>query len=423
MDGEAARSETITLRCRSLLHPRQGEAPGCLVMDQGRVVSTDPRDATGIQIEASDAVVIPGLVNAHTHLEFSDLPAPLGSPGISLPTWIPLVVSHRRGQSTNEPANDNAAGRHRAIDLGIAESHAAGVTLLGDIVTSPGNAEAAAAAPAGLGTAFWELLSLDPGQREPLILEAQRHLQGANGWSRGLSPHAPYSVHPQLLRDACELSAASQARVAMHLAETREELRLLAGEGGPFQAMLEAFQVWRADVFSHPREPLDLLRELQRAAHALIIHGNYLVDADLQFLGEHRQNMTLVHCPRTHAYFGHDPYPVEQALAAGVRLALGTDSRASNPDLNLWQDLQFAVEHHPHVAPADLLAAATLNGAEALGRPWRGWVGCSPSQLTLIEPSTNSGSLADQLLGSTSSGLASVIRRRLESTENGASPE
>jgi aminodeoxyfutalosine deaminase len=120
-------------------------------------------------------------------------------------------------------------------------------------------------------------------------------------------------------------------------------------------------------VLPRGSRPLDYLRELTTAHHALVIHGNYLAAHEIEFLASHRDRMSLVYCPRTHSYFGHEPYPLAQMLAARVRVAVGTDSRASNPDLSLWKDLQHIARHHPSVAPEAILQMGTLAGAEALG--------------------------------------------------------
>ena len=87
-----------------------------------------------------------------------------------------------------------------------------------------------------------------------------------------------------------------------------------------------------------------------------------------RFLAAKRERMSLVYCPRTHAYFQHAPYPLTQALSASVRVALGTDSRASNPDLDLLAEMRFVARTYPTIDPHDILRMGTLTGAEALGR-------------------------------------------------------
>jgi cytosine/adenosine deaminase-related metal-dependent hydrolase len=107
---------------------------------------------------------------------------------------------------------------------------------------------------------------------------------------------------------------------------------------------------------------------LADAPRALVIHGNYLDAEEREFLAGHADRMSLVFCPRTHAFFQHPPYPLAELLAAGIRVALGTDSRASNPDLDMLAEMRQVARMHPKVPPQSMLQMATLDGARALGR-------------------------------------------------------
>ncbi|RPI80948.1 MAG: amidohydrolase, partial [Planctomycetaceae bacterium] len=182
----------------------------------------------------------------------------------------------------------------------------------------------------------------------------------------GLSPHAPYSVHPTLLKGLVDLAIESGAPVAMHLAATRSELELLARGGGEFAEFLKRLAVWNPDVFRERRSILDYLKELARSPRGLVVHGNYLSDADIEFLARNPQ-LSVVYCPRTHAYFGHEPHPWRTLLERNINVALGTDSRASNPDLSVWDELQFLRRCEPDVPGQTLLDLATIRGARALG--------------------------------------------------------
>jgi cytosine/adenosine deaminase-related metal-dependent hydrolase len=110
---------------------------------------------------------------------------------------------------------------------------------------------------------------------------------------------------------------------------------------------------------------------MQDLQHALIVHGNYLEADEIRFMGE-RPHMAVVYCPRTHAYFGHAPHPWREMLRRGVSLALGTDSRASNPDLNLWSEVLFLRGSCRDVSSEMLLRLATQDGARALGLEFTG---------------------------------------------------
>ena len=120
-------------------------------------------------------------------------------------------------------------------------------------------------------------------------------------------------------------------------------------------------------LLQRERQPHDYLQRLSKAHRSLAIHGNYLEPSDWSFLAQNRQHMALVYCPRTHDYFGHERYPLTEMKQANVRIALGTDSRASNPNLNMLEELQFAARRHPDLAPQELLSMATSQAAAALG--------------------------------------------------------
>jgi cytosine/adenosine deaminase-related metal-dependent hydrolase len=154
----------------------------------------------------------------------------------------------------------------------------------------------------------------------------------------------------------------------MHLAESREELELIRDGTGPFKVLLEERSMWDAEAIPRGSRPLDYLRMLAQAPNVLVVHGNYLDDEELEFLGAQRAQMTLVFCPRTHSYFFHPPYPLGAAIAAGVRVALGTDSRASNPDLSVLSELRHVARTHPEIKAHNVLRMGTLAGAEALSR-------------------------------------------------------
>jgi cytosine/adenosine deaminase-related metal-dependent hydrolase len=183
----------------------------------------------------------------------------------------------------------------------------------------------------------------------------------------GISPHAPYTVHPELLQRLIDSAVARNLPVAMHLAESLEELELLRDNTGPFQQLLADRSMWDPEAIPLGSKPLDYLRVLSQAPRALVIHGNYLSSEEIAFLGENRETMSAVYCPRTHAFFGHSAYPLAKMLEAGVRVPLGTDSRASNPDLNLLSEMRFVAKQFPNLTPETILQMGTLWGAESLG--------------------------------------------------------
>lgn len=354
---DADPAHSLRLRAR-IVFPGDGPAiePGTLIIESGRIVDVSPRGDSAA-IDLGDAAVIPGLINAHTHLEFSDLPAPIAPPR-PFPDWIRNVVAHRR--SRTEPT----AG---IVARGLAESAAAGTTTLGEIATEDSDASDL---PDRLGRVvrFRELIGFPACQIEPQLEIARRHLTAPaeDRAVHGISPHAPYSVHPDLFRGLVELAIENDCPIAMHLGETADEIEFLESSTGPFVEFLKQWDLWDAGAVAAGTRPLDYLRELAKAQRALAIHGNQFNESEIQFLGAH-PHVSLVYCPRTHAYFRHPPHPWRDVTARGGNVVLGTDSRASNPDLSLWNELQFLREHNPELEDEQLLRYGTVNGARALG--------------------------------------------------------
>ena len=324
---------------------------GTVTVENGQIVGIHQRAPDSTCQDLGDVALLPGLVNAHTHLEFSDLEQPLGLPGMPLPSWIQQVIADRGRKTRNNAAN---------TQQGLQESLAAGVTTIGDIATAPflQPAQAPQVLP------FQEVIGFSAGRVESAHAELTDRL--AASAPGGISPHAPYTVHPQLLERLVDTSVQQQLPLAMHLAESREELELLQQGTGPFRDLLQERSMWDASAIPVGSTPAYYLRVLQRAPRALVVHGNYLSDQEAELLAANRAHMSLIYCPRTHAFFGHEDYPLVKLLAVGVRVALGTDSRASNPDLSVLAELRNVAANHS-LPPEDILRLGTLAGAEALG--------------------------------------------------------
>lgn len=318
-------------------------------------------------VDLGDVAILPGLVNAHTHLEFSELEQPLGEPGMVFPEWIREVIAWRRQRDATEESSRER--RRAAVECGLRESAALGVTALGEIA-APGWASEPFAATSLDCTIFQELLGLEPQRHEELAQLAHAHIAAgtqAQDWRPALSPHAPYTAPLALVEAAAALSQHAGAPLAMHLAESWEEIELLASGSGPFAEFLGGVAAWMPSAIPRGLRPRDYLERLAAAARALVIHGNYLDDEEIAWIAGRAERMSIVFCPRTHAYFQHGRYPLEAMLAAGARVALGTDSRASNPDLSLFEEMRFVAQRFPAVSPAAVLNMGTQAGAEALG--------------------------------------------------------
>lgn len=329
---------------------------GSVQIDGDRIVEVARGPAPQDAEDLGDVALLPALVNAHTHLEFSDCRQPIGQSGVALARWIGQVVAARGGTSIES--------RRKAIELGLQELRDCGTSLAGEITTPPCDYPDSNAGPELV--TFAEVLGLDADRaRERLEASLCHSMVHADG---GWSPHAPYSTSIQSIEACVQYAREYDRPVAMHVAESPDERELLCNGTGPFADTLRELGAWREGLFPWSGDPFEtLIDRLARAPRALLIHGNDLNDAEIQRLRRH-DNLTVVHCPRTHHFFGYQPHPVDLIVRAGVRVALGTDSRASNPDLNLWREVQFLLRNRTDLNPADVVAMATMHGADALGR-------------------------------------------------------
>ena len=356
----------MTLRARHLL-PMGGGAieNGWLRIAGGRIVALGRRELPGPVHDLGDAIILPGLVNAHTHLEFSDVETPLPGDG-GLPSWIGRVVQLRR----DRPANDSAAARIcKSIEAGLRESAAAGVTAIGEIAT--------AVLPAAYGPdgprvrVYREALGLAAAAVDAARSAATRDLDRltAAGLAAGISPHAPYSVAARLgktlLRSACR----RRLPAAMHLAESAAEAELVTHGTGPFRTLLEELGAWQPAAPPTLLSAADWISQLAHGPRGIVVHGTFLGvnpgDEALARLARHRDRLCVAICPRTTRLLSGSLPPLARFRSAGIRVAIGTDSRASNPDLSVLAECQALVAGGL-CSPAESLQMATLHGAWAL---------------------------------------------------------
>jgi cytosine/adenosine deaminase-related metal-dependent hydrolase len=330
------------------------EAPpireGVLTLCGDKILAVEPPGLRSTDCHLGNVAILPGLVNAHTHLDLGALRGKL-SPSSDFTQWLRGVVHYRRNSSPEE--------WKQAIQGGIEECLQAGTTMVGDISVGGHSLPLLAASPLRR-IVFYELIGLTKQRARQTWKEAQewiRQYQFDAGLPVGLSPHAPYSVRKSLFRRTAHCGAPQ----AIHLAETRLEAELLATKTGPLRKFLEELDAWDADGLA---ENLDWLVRLPRGhASALFIHGNYV---DRQLI-EALKGRTVVYCPRTHTAFGHPPHPFPELLAAGVNVALGTDSLASNPDLSILEEMRHVWRRRSGVISGDvLLRMGTWNGARVL---------------------------------------------------------
>jgi len=342
-------------------------------VDRGRIVALGSHrhaggDGTGPERESHETdlgsvAVLPGLVNAHTHLELSWMRGRIAGTR-SFADWIRALVELRRERAE---AEDPAV--IQAVVEAIGESRRCGTAVLGDIsnsLVSPGPLAASRLA----AVVFRELIGLSAERAAALVNQARRDLEArrATGSLRySLAAHAPYSVAPLLFRAIrAALDGDPFAPCSVHLGESTDEVEFLKTGGGSWRELLEELRTGKASWVAPACDPVEYLERIGFLDdRVLAVHGVHLSSHALERLAG--LGATLVACPRSNMNTGAGTPPVSRFYASGVRVAIGTDSLASVPDLNLFSELAQLRRLAPAVPASALLESATCHGAHALG--------------------------------------------------------
>lgn len=316
--------------------------------------------ASAERLELRDCVLLPGLVNCHTHLELTHYCAQL-PPG-PFWHWIGGLVRLRAARGQREREQD-------AVRVGAEQCLQAGVTCVGDISRCTWQWPVLRRSPLRK-VCFAELLSIaDQPARDPAELRtAVLGIEEDDRLRAGISPHAPYTVPSEHAAAAIALAEELDRPWVLHLAETQEERAFLRGEADAMPDLLATLQAERG-VRSPGCDPITFLEQIVPAAArapGLLAHMNYLEAAEVTRMAGRGER--IVYCPRAHAFFGHSAHPIDALRAAGIEVAIGTDSAASNENLALLEELRVVARRTGNSIEADaLVEMVTRVPAEALG--------------------------------------------------------
>lgn len=344
---------------------------GVVVVDGERIAWVGPAErlplefATASRVDCGNAALLPGLVNAHTHLELTAMRGFLE--GLAFRDWLVVLTKARRECF-------DAASLYDASCAGIEEALRNGITTMAD--TTESGAPLDAMRDLGVrGIGFIEVFGPDPSQCDASMdgLERAVVAQRARDTAlvkTGVSPHAPYTVSPALYRRVAEFARRDTWPVAVHIAESDAESRFVRDGEGPFA---DGHRARGIPVVAHGTTPIALLESTGLlAARPLLIHAIQLDDADIRRVAD--AGATVVHCPISNLKLGHGVARVPTMMAAGIAVGLGTDSVASNDRVDLLGEARQAAllyawsQRAPDALSAhDALAMATLGGARALG--------------------------------------------------------
>jgi len=342
--------------------------PGAVAVDEhGRILAAgEPAHVAesvdhGIStIELPDRLLIPGLVNAHTHLDLTDIGyEPYDGDFLA---WVKMVMQRRPVKAEDVRA---------AVEHGIRLSRVSGVLTVGDIAGSPEATAGIIDSPLR-GVSFIELFGLGVDYIHddlayPTQVARWSDLHATADVAMGFQPHAPYSAGPGLYGIAGSSTRFTKRRLATHLAETPQELEFVRSGSGPFRELLIELNKWKPayeGLYGEGLHPVDwLARATSSPVPWLCAHCNYVDDDHIQKLAT--LGWSVAYCPRATDYFEHPRHRYRDMLAAGVNVCLGTDSLICHGSLSILDEMRY-LHQHDGTDPATLLAMATTNGLRAL---------------------------------------------------------
>ncbi len=372
-----AGSQFVALRARVILPvSRPAIEDGAVFISRGRIAAVGRwrelrRKAPARVRDLGEVILLPGLVNAHCHLDYTDMAGAIPPPKNFL-DWIEGIIALKAAWCYSDFAQSWLNGAMQLLRSGC--------TTVADIeAVSELLPEVWTATPLRV-LSFLELISVR-GRQRPTTLVRQavqkvRSLPPGRS-SAALSPHALYTTNPELLKAARRASHRARWPLTMHVAESALETEMFCHRRGPLFDWLRRNGRDMGDCGAgSPLQQLAALKLLD--PNFLAVHVNQLAPGDATLLARARAH--VVHCPRSHAYFRHAPFPFAELHAAGVNLCLGTDSLASigkdgrrKPVLDLFAELRAFARQQPSLAPEEFLDLVTRNAAAALGQ--RGQVG------------------------------------------------
>lgn len=333
---------------------------GGTILDVGTFSQLRARAKQAEVIDYGDAALLPGLINPHTHLELTNRPR------IEFDGDIAGWLLGQRPPAGLTP-QQHQAEVESATRAGIAQCLKFGVTCIGDISAQPQWTRPIIASSPLRATSFGEVLGLGK-LRQRCIEQIERATDVANKTPRlrvGIGPHSPYTLDVMMLESCVRTADAFDIPLSIHLAEFREETEFLSTHSGVFRRLWERANLWTDDVPLGSQTPIELAVDQQLLDQPdLLVHVNYVTDAEIQTLANGRAN--VVFCPRTHAYFRHPPHRWHDMLMAGINVAVGTDSCASSPDLNIVDDLRLLRRQNRSTPVEVLWSLVTRRAAIAL---------------------------------------------------------
>lgn len=316
-------------------------------------------------LDFGEAVLLPGLINAHCHLDYTDMAGYFPQQKL-FTDWLKLITTTKAGWDRTDYAQSWLHGAQMLLRTGT--------TTVADIEAAPDLLPDAWNATPLRVISLFEMIGLTRRREPEAILKETLDRITALGATRsraGLSPHAPWSTLPELMHRSAREARRRRFLLCTHVAESAAEFEMFTrGRGEMFHWLERSLRDMSDCGLGSPVEHLKRCRAL--GSNMLAVHVNYLGKRDALLLARHRAH--VVHCPRSHLYFRHDAFPLRRLLKAGVNVCLGTDSLASvmqarrqKVELNMFEEMRALAAKQPRLPTRKILEMATLNGARALG--------------------------------------------------------
>jgi cytosine/adenosine deaminase-related metal-dependent hydrolase len=316
-------------------------------------------------VDLGEVILLPGLVNAHCHLDYTDMAGELPPPK-NFTDWIGSITAHKTGWSYSDYARSWLRGAHQLLKTGT--TTVADIECLPDLLP-----EVWDATPLRIFS-FLEMTGIKSRRAPKEVLREAVEMIASLRHSRhraALSPHAPYSTLPELLRLTTRAAQKRKWRVSIHVGESAQEFEMFQNARGEMHDWLKRNGRDNSDCgLGSP--VAHLARHRLLGENVLAIHVNCLARGDATLLAKNQTH--VVHCPRSHDYFKHPKFERERLANAGVNICLGTDSLATTrqtgkqkPELDMFAEMQALADHDKAVSPEEILRMATVNGARALG--------------------------------------------------------
>ena len=339
---------------------------GDRVLDVGKFPEVSGRHAGEEIVDLGEQALLPGLINAHCHLDYTCLRGKI-PPQKSFANWIRAINAEKAKLSEQDYL--------ASIADGFAEAKRFGTTTIANLTAFP---ELIPQVNPPIRT-WWfaELIDVrDPNRTSDLVelaIDAMKRARDSGG-GIGLAPHALFTASANLYRRSEEIAQCEKMLLTTHLAEAREEMSMFHDASGPLYEFLKSIGRDMSDC-GH-ETPFAWFTKIAgaRAGRALptewiVAHLNELAESDFELLETSKRKFHAVHSPRSHDYFAHKRFPFERLRSLGFNVCLGTDSLASNEDLSLFAEMRAFRRGQPTLSPKEVLEMVTVNAALALGKP------------------------------------------------------